>query len=251
MASSSNKLNPLEIMQSMFIPTMATIDASIEKIEKKLDQNNEEEWNQVDQMTTSITVNKIFLASAYTEIWEHLMKCLYKTYRTVLTKRIVEKVIPSLEQKKTYKLFLHQIGEQWSLFDTYRRNLEIIFKPAEEMGRNPMVTLTAPLSLLEIAKIRFCQKETGKSVQTCIDFDTVEVVATTYMADTLEEANTVVVVVCEGQDGSCYFEKTYHLQIVMANTSAESCQTVGYTDYWVAEVSPSESSHKFPSSLES
>ena len=92
-------------------------------------------------------------------------------------------------------------------------------------------------------------EETEKSVQKCIGFDTEEVVATTHVADTVE-AGTAAVAVYEGQDGLCYSEKTNHLQIVVANTSAENCQTVGHTVYWVAQVPPSESSHELSSSSE-
>ncbi|KAF4368433.1 hypothetical protein G4B88_025495 [Cannabis sativa] len=128
-----------ETVTSMAYQTWPMITESIEKIEKKLDQNNDQEWNQEDQMKASLAVNKIFLATPYVEIWEKLTKGLHTKYAKVLINRLMKKVIPSLEQKRTSKLLFHQILEEWSLFDTYTRNVLIIFMPVEEMGRNPMI----------------------------------------------------------------------------------------------------------------
>ena len=106
-------------------------------------------------------------------------------------------------------------------------------------------------------------EETGKSVQKCIGFDTEEVVAMTHVVDTLGGASTADVadIVKEAgtaavkeadtafvQDWQCYSEKTNHLRIVVANASAENCQTLGHTVYWDAQLSKSQTSHELPSS---
>ncbi|KAF4369685.1 hypothetical protein CsatB_029641 [Cannabis sativa] len=147
-----------ETVTSMAYQTWPMITESIEKIEKKLDQNNDQEWNQEDQMKASLAVNKIFLATPYVEIWEKLTKGLHTKYAKVLINRLMKKVIPSLEQKRTSKLLFHQILEEWSLFDTYTRNVLIIFMPVEEMGRNPMVLDFNPLPLRVFAKLLFCSR---------------------------------------------------------------------------------------------
>ena len=122
-------------------------------------------------------------------------------------------------------------------------------------------------------------EETGKRVQKCIGFDTEEVVATTYVADTLDEAGTAAAAdtvkeagtaavkeadtadvkeadtavkeadtaVTEADTAVTETEKTKHLRIVVANASAENCQTLGYTVYWDAQLSKSQTSHELPS----
>ena len=129
-------------------------------------------------------------------------------------------------------------------------------------------------------------EETGKSVQKCIGFDTEEVVATTYVADTLDEAGTAAAADTVKDAGTAAVkeadtavkeadtavkeadtadvkevdtavkevdtavketEKTNHLRIVVANASTENCQTLGYTVYWDAQLSKSQTSHELPS----
>ena len=107
-------------------------------------------------------------------------------------------------------------------------------------------------------------EETENGVQKCIGFDTEEVVATTYVADTLDEAGTAAAAdtvkeagtaavkeadtaVKEADTAVTETEKMKHLQIVVAKASAENCQTLGYTVYWDAQLSKSQTSHELPS----
>ncbi|KAF4369686.1 hypothetical protein F8388_015773 [Cannabis sativa] len=106
----------------MLTEAMELIDTSIEKIRKKLDENNDEEWTQVDQMIASITVNKLF------------------------SENIGPKVIPSLEGKKNDKSLVKEILEEWALFEIYLNNVQIMFKPADELGRLPTVSPILPWS---------------------------------------------------------------------------------------------------------
>uniref|UniRef100_A0A803PSV2 ATPase AAA-type core domain-containing protein n=1 Tax=Cannabis sativa TaxID=3483 RepID=A0A803PSV2_CANSA len=128
----------------MLTEAMELIDTSIEKIRKKLDENNDEEWTQVDQMIASITVNKLFSENIGPKVWNYLSRSLCNKYDCVLKERILGKVIPSLEGKKNDKSLVKEILEEWALFEIYLNNVQIMFKPADELGRLPTVSPILP-----------------------------------------------------------------------------------------------------------
>ncbi|XP_060966813.1 uncharacterized protein LOC133035106 [Cannabis sativa] len=146
----------------MLTEAMELIDTSIEKIRKKLDENNDEEWTQVDQMIASITVNKLFSENIGPKVWNYLSRSLCNKYDCVLKERILGKVIPSLEGKKNDKSLVKEILEEWALFEIYLNNVQIMFKPADELGRLPTVSPILPWSLRARSKHNFCIRVWGK-----------------------------------------------------------------------------------------
>ena len=83
--------------------------------------------------------------------------------------------------------------------------------------------------------------------------DTLDEAGTAAAVDTVKEAGTAAVKeadtadVKEADTAVTETEKTNHLRIVVANASAENCQTLGYTVYWDAQLSKSQTSHELPS----
>ncbi|KAM6596961.1 hypothetical protein CsatA_007485 [Cannabis sativa] len=132
-----------ENLKNAFSEAMVIIDKAITTIDQKLDHHhcNISEKEILDQQKNinlaSIAVHELYCKNYSVgglDCLHLITKSLYEKYECVLNKRITERVIPFLEEKKNDKLLLKEVVEQWSLFGIYRSNLEKIFKPVEEVG---------------------------------------------------------------------------------------------------------------------
>ncbi|KAF4368434.1 hypothetical protein G4B88_025496 [Cannabis sativa] len=132
-----------ENLKNALNEAMVIIDKAITTIDQKLDHHHRNicEKDILDQQKNinlaSIAVHELYCKNYSVgglDCLHLITKSLYEKYECVLKKRITERVIPFLEEKKNDKLLLKEVVEQWSLFGIYRSNLEKIFKPVEEVG---------------------------------------------------------------------------------------------------------------------
>ncbi|XP_062094652.1 cullin-1-like [Humulus lupulus] len=146
--------NREEVVKKIIRDTMVVVNASIRKIHMKLDEDVRDEWNMDDRINAYTVVYNVFCTKDIHVFWHYVIREFYDKYESILTQRISNYVIPSLEDMYREE-FMIEIVKQWTELEQYKRYLQIIFARVEKVAAHLHLENH---SLIDICKTQFCDR---------------------------------------------------------------------------------------------